>query len=126
MSRKDYWYEKEQLKIEIQQMGEDLCIHFYGGDRGHIGSVAMAEPRPSLTGSGKISATVSVYTYAGHKDDILASTIAREVSAKLNRKCVVAVGIHYDHFTPDHLTAVNEITEKIPIMAEETYGALPA
>lgn len=50
MSRKDYWYEKEQLKIEMQQMGEDLCIHFYGGDRGHIGSVAMAEPRPSLTG----------------------------------------------------------------------------
>lgn len=126
MSRKDYWYEKEQLKIQMQQMGEDLCILFYGGDRGHIGSVAMAEPRPSLTGSGEISSTVSVYTYSGHKDDLIASAIAREVAAKLNRKCVAAVGIHYDRFTPEHLAAVNEITEKIPIMAEEAYGTLPA
>ena len=124
MPQAEFRYEEEQLKIEIQRMGEDLCIRFYGGDRGHIGSIAMAEPRPSLTGSGQTSATVSVYTYSGHKDDIVASSVARQVAAELNRKCVVIVGIHYDHFTQDRLAAVNRIAAQIPVMAEEAYGAI--
>jgi len=76
-------------------LGDDLLIILSGGKE-HIGAVAMAEPRPSLDDPGKISATSSVYTYIGHKEDEMSKSFSERLSKELNRKVVVAAGMHWD------------------------------
>jgi len=74
------------LICTVRRMGDDCLVSLRGGDKAHIGSVAMAVPRPSLTGVGR-SATVSTLNRTGHKDDFLANPIAHEVAARMD--CVV-------------------------------------
>ena len=51
--------------------GDGLIVHLLGGTEPHVGSVALALPRSSLTGQGR-SATTSVLTVLNHQDDELA------------------------------------------------------
>jgi len=88
-------------------MGNDLCVVIAGGDAPHLGAVAVAQARPSLQDASKLSATTSVITLLGHKDDAVARTVANTLAAKLNKNVVVCCGIHVDHITRDELEAVD-------------------
>lgn len=96
-------YDLEACAVRI---GVDLLVYIWGGDRPHIGSVAAAQPRPSLKDAAVTSATASVLTYAGHKDDIIAKFAAEAVAAALAVNVVVTVGIHWDALDEAHITAV--------------------
>jgi hypothetical protein len=61
------------LTMSAISMGEDLCVALYGGDRPHIGAVAISQPRPSLADPAVASATTSVVAVLGHKEDMLAA-----------------------------------------------------
>ena len=93
------------LICSVQRMGNDCLVALRGGDQAHIGSVAMAVPRPSLTGVGR-SATVSTLNRTGHKDDFLANPIAHEVSARLDCVVTCAAGVHVDDATPEQIAAI--------------------
>jgi gallate decarboxylase subunit D len=88
-------------------MGNDLCVVIAGGDAPHLGAVAVAQARPSLQDASKRSATTSVITLLGHKDDSVARTVANTLAAKLNKNVVVCCGIHVDRITRDELEAVD-------------------
>ncbi len=94
-------------------MGDDLCIIITGGDRPHLGAVALAQARPSLEDSSRVSASTSVLTVAGHKEDLLARNAAQCVAAGLNRTVVVCCGIHVDAITPDELQFVEDAIERL-------------
>ena len=79
----------------ITPMGPDYTIAIQGGSHPHIGSVVMAIPRPSLSGSG-ISATASTLNHIGHKDDVIATDVAKEIASRLNTVVVCSCGIHFD------------------------------
>jgi hypothetical protein len=83
----------------------------------HIGAVAMAQPRPSLADPRKAGATSSVYTYVGHKEDVIAKTMAEKLTKVLNRKVVVVAGIHWDNLRDEEIEILvnmcNEITEEV-------------
>ncbi|MCB2229033.1 MAG: hypothetical protein KQH53_20325 [Desulfarculaceae bacterium] len=84
------------LEASAVWIGPDLLVYVWGGEAPHIGSVAMATPRPSLADPARASSTASVFTYVGHKEDALAKGMAERLSAALEAKVVVTAGIHWD------------------------------
>ena len=104
------WTTKTQgdypLEAAIRLIGEDLLIAVWGGTQPHIGAVGIAHPRPSLKDPEQTSATASVYTVIGHKEDAVAQMMAVKIAAALNRMVVLTAGIHWDNLTPE---AIKEI-----------------
>jgi len=89
------------LRLRWLRMGDDLCLTLSGGEQEHIGAVAAAQPRPSLADPARTSATASVITLPGHKEDMLARELSLKVAGALNVVVCVACGIHVSHPTPD-------------------------
>ncbi len=98
-------------------IGADVLVYIWGGERPHIGAVAASQPRPSLADPSKISATASVLTYPGHKEDEVVKPVAEALSAACNTNVVVTAGIHWDDLSPSDIDTIRarigEITEKL-------------
>jgi len=94
------------LRLRWLRMGEDICLALSGGDQEHIGAVAMAQPRPSLADPAQTSATASLITLPGHKEDMLARELALQVAGTLNVAVCVICGIHIHHPASDMLEEV--------------------
>jgi len=113
--------EAYRLEASVKEIGRDLLIAIWGGEKPHIGAVAVAQPRPSLKDESVVSATASVFCYLGHKDDIIAKEAAEKLSATLNTNVTVTAGVHWDDIDEAGIKAiiansqelVNLIIEKI-------------
>ncbi len=103
------------VQAEALCFGTDVLVCLWGGERPHIGAVAAAAARPSLADPTKSSATASVLTYPGHKEDVVVKMVAEALSARLATNVVVTAGIHWDHLPPEGIAAITdrcrEITE---------------
>ena len=102
-----------ELRLVCVAMGRDLSVTLDGGDRPHIGAVAVAQPRPSHRGGGRISATTSVIALLGHLEDELARSTAHRLASGLDATVSVACGIHLDQAGPDDLREVRELAEEL-------------
>ena len=91
------------LNIDIQKIGRDYNILVSGGELPHIGCTVLAVPRPSLDGSGRLSATASVINLTGHKDEAICRYLAEYVSAHTNSTTVCTGGIHVDGITKEQI-----------------------
>jgi gallate decarboxylase subunit D len=109
ISEKDGGFE---VNAFINILGVDILIVLSGGKE-HIGAIAIAEPRPSLDDPKKISATGSVYTYIGHKEDVLSKSMSERLSKELNRKIVVVAGMHWDKLTSSNIKLITGICDKL-------------
>ncbi len=87
-------------------VGDGVAILVWGGTQPHIGSVVIAQPRPSLTSKLKRSATSSVVNCLGHKDEAVARGIAEQTAARYEKTVVVTAGIHIDRMTRKDLAAI--------------------
>ena len=86
------------LEASVKLIGQDLLIAIWGGEKPHIGAVAVAQPRPSLKDPNVTSATASsVFCFIGHKEDELAKAASEILAAALNTQVVVTAGIHWDN-----------------------------
>lgn len=92
---------------EVISSGDDCTIVIKGGSAPHIGSVCLAVPRPSLTGSGT-SATVSVLNRTGHMDDSIACAVAKHVAATRNCAVACACGIHIDNASAEAIAHIQQ------------------
>ncbi len=116
---------KGRLEVFAHTMmvGDDVLVVVTGG-RAHIGALAIAQPRPSLKTPKKISATSSVFTRLGHKEDVVAKSMSEKLSRDLNRVVVVAAGIHWDKLKPNEIELILEmcdaLTKKIVVEAAKT------
>ena len=102
-----------RLEASVQEIGNDLLVAIWGGDKPHIGAVTVAQPRPSLKDSSVLSATASVFCYVGHKDDVIAKESAEKLSAALNRNVTVTVGIHWDNIDEAGIKTVVENSQEL-------------
>ena len=88
-----------------------------GGGRDHIVAVGLAVSRPSLRVQCLMSATSSILTMLGHKDDELAKYVSKKVAAATERNIVAIAGVHYDDLAMADLLIIRELwislTEKI-------------
>jgi len=84
----------------------------------HIGAVAVAVPRKSLTGDGSDSASASVICITGHKEDEIARQIALRLSSAWQCVVTVSAGVHIDDATKDDIVLLyanmQELSEKLP------------
>jgi hypothetical protein len=94
------------IESEAIRIGPDVLVYLWGGERPHIGSVAAAQPRPSLEDPARISATASVITFPGHKEDVLVKEAAEQIAAELDTHVVVTAGIHWDDLTADDIATI--------------------
>lgn len=89
------------LEASIRLIGQDLLVAIWGGEKPHIGAVAVAQPRPSLKDPEVMSATASVICLPGHKEDELAKAASEILAAALNTQVVVTAGIHWENISEE-------------------------
>jgi len=94
------------LEASVRKIGENFLVAIWGGERPHIGAVAVAQPRPSLKDPDRISSTASVFCLLGHKEDDLAKAVAEILAAALNTTVVVTAGMHWDGLDADGIALV--------------------
>jgi len=98
-----------RLTAEAVRIGPDLLVSLWGGQQPHIGAVAAAAPRPSLADPARTSATASVLTYPGHKEDGVAKAAAERLAAGLETRVVVTAGMHWEGLRPEEIARVEEL-----------------
>jgi hypothetical protein len=100
------------VSARILPLGADMLVVLTGG-RAHIGAVAIAQPRPSISDARMISSTSSVFTRVGHKEDIVAKAMSEELSRALNRVVAVVAGLHWDGMKAAEIGLVVEMCGRI-------------
>lgn len=106
---------KIEISLSATLLGKDILISLTGGEK-HIGAVAVAEPRPSLASPDKTSATASVITLLGHKEDSIARETALIIASKFKVVTTVVCGIHLDKASPDD---IKEICAKVSKLVDD-------
>ncbi len=101
------------VQADFSLLGDDLVVLIYGGEKPHVGAVAVGISRPSLENPEAVSATTSVFTFTGHKEDELARKMAHTLASDLQRNVVVTVGIHVDKITPHGIADIKKNCDKI-------------
>jgi hypothetical protein len=106
---------KGRFKIHgfVQEMGQDILVSIWGGNRPHIGAIGMAIPRPSLKDPNKWSATSSNFTFVGHKEDLLVKKISEKIASHLRRNVVVIAGVHWDDTTSKEIKMIENLIQKM-------------
>ena len=94
------------LSASVRLIGEDVLVAIWGGEKPHIGAVAVAQPRPSLRDPDVTSSSASVICMVGHKEDELAKATAEILAATLKTQVVVTAGIHWDNLAPEGIQHV--------------------
>ena len=85
------------LTASVIKVGQDAVVVIWGGERPHVGAVALAQSRKSLKDPDKISATASVLCLVGHKEDVVVKIASERLAAIADRPVAVAAGIHWDN-----------------------------
>ena len=101
------------VEARAVRIGADILVYIWGGDRPHIGAVAAAQPRPSLADENRTSATCSVLTYLGHKEDEVVKMVSEHLSAALDTHVVVTAGIHWDELKQNEIGVIGSRIEEI-------------
>jgi hypothetical protein len=106
---------KGKFTIEgyVQEIGSDILVSVWGGTRPHIGAVGIAIPRPSLKDPGKWSATSSIFTFLGHKEDSLVKQISERLATRLRKNVVVTAGLHWNSINPGEIKIIENLTEAL-------------
>ncbi len=112
--------EKVNYEAHITRMDRGVVVAIGGGES-HIGTLILAEPRPSLTGDGSMSATSSVLNRIGHLDEGPLRKNAEMLAARLNQPVVVTGGIHLETIEKD---TINEVFNDCKIFFEEILQIL--
>ncbi|GAG80591.1 unnamed protein product [marine sediment metagenome] len=108
-----------EVFAQVNELGDDLLVILYGGPRPHIGAIGIVQPRFSLKDPETIGGTSSVFTFLGHKEDVVAKEMSEELASKLNGKVVVVARMHWEGLQGEGIDEAiglcQRLTEKILI-----------
>ncbi len=104
---------KYKIFCEIKQIGEDLLLLVYGGEKPHAGSVCIAQPRESLKNKSKTSCTSSVFNFLGHKDEAIARMFAERICRKTGKKVIALAGVHVKNASYEEINVILENARKL-------------
>lgn len=103
-------FKEQHIKCRIIQMGDDLNVTIEGGDIPHIGAVALGIAVDMPHEISKKTASVSLLTVPGHKEDDVVLKCARRLVKELGVTVVVTCGIHIKNIT------FNEINDLVTLI----------
>ena len=98
--------EKNDVSCTLQIIGKDVLVSVFGGERPHIGAVAIAHPRQNLRIGQKNTASSSVICMQDHKEDLLAKKMSEVLSTQLNATVVLAAGMHWSKISKEEIIIV--------------------
>jgi hypothetical protein len=102
-----YFDKVEDGKYTLQSVSvrtqDGIQVYLGGGEKTHIGSVAISEPRESLKKDGSRGCTTSVLNRIAHKDDALAVPLAEALCLAANQVVVVTAGAHVENARPEEI-----------------------
>lgn len=104
---------KYVMEAVIAICGPDISVCICGGTHYHIGASALGIPRESLRDKAKPSASVSVLTAVGHKEDELSKHAAHHLATEFGCRVSVSAGVHIDNATPDDIQLLWANYEKL-------------
>ena len=92
-------------KVEITAIlcGPDINVCILGGTHPHLGASALGLPRASLKDPNIRSASVSVLTVTGHKEDELVRDAAARITSAYGCISSVQAGLHIDNAATDDI-----------------------
>jgi len=102
-----------EVLAKVFELGPDCLVMLWGGTRPHVGAIGMAQVRPSLRDPNKSAASSSVFTFVGHKEDMVAKMMSEELAKKLGRNTVVVAGIHWDSLTDAEIKIITRLSQSI-------------
>lgn len=102
-----------RIVCNVHFVGDDLIIALAGGEKHHIGAIAVGIPRASLSDKNKLSSDTSIITIPYHKDDLIARRWASYFSKCLGVVVTVTVGIHIDNATDKELKILVENVDSL-------------
>jgi len=109
------------LTASVMKVGQDFVVVIWGGERHHIGAVALAQSRQSLKDPQMKSATASVLSILGHKEDAVVKSVSERLAAVADRPVVVTAGMHWNKLEQSDL---NKILENVEILIQMIEGYL--
>jgi hypothetical protein len=103
---------RHTIYLDAKEIGKDILVAIYGGDEYHIGGVAAAYPTESHYRDA-VTISVNTLTLPGHKDYVVANTVAEKISKALEVPTVVTVGIHYDKATSEEIKEIVSVVDAL-------------
>ena len=86
-----------QVKMLVTITSDGLVAQVFGGNKTHIGAVALSTPRPGLADPGRTSCSTIVVPLLGHKDDEIAKPVAEVIAKAWGSPVLAVVGIHVEN-----------------------------
>ncbi len=102
---------KHRVCVEEKKTYEGIILLVFGG-KSHIGSVVLAEPRPSRTGRGA-SCTSHVLNRFGHKDEVVARMFAEGVCKARCEPVLCVCGIHLDNASKSDISKLEKNAKEL-------------
>lgn len=105
------------VEVLIAKCGNDLNVTIGGGEKYHIGAVAVAVPRLEYKNGSKRTASTSLICVQGHREDELTYRAAKYLATALDCTVTVTIGVHIDNITQyefsEILNNVDKLLDKI-------------
>jgi gallate decarboxylase subunit D len=98
---------RSEVKLKADPLGNDLVVYLFN-QGAHIGAVAMGEYDP-VHGS----ASVSLITRLGHKEDVIAQRAAYRISKSMRKTVCVVAGIHLDEASSAEIKLLVRNTSRV-------------
>jgi hypothetical protein len=95
-----------EVSLDTYEMGNDIVLILKGGEKHHIGAVAMAIPY-------KETASTSLISAYGHKDGEIAKPLAEKIAKKLKKTIVLVAGLHIDNATKEDIQRLIEKSNQV-------------
>jgi hypothetical protein len=123
---KVFTHEDEPYRVQISafSVGNDLVVIVSGGEKPHVGAVAVSIPRLSLANSEIVSSSTSVFTLVGHKEDDLAKAMAGKIAAALEKNVVLTAGIHVGNIPLDGIKKIQASCENVLEQLLRSYAVV--
>jgi hypothetical protein len=101
------------VTARILRAGDDLQLYIGGGERPHIGGVAVSLPHGSLDDVSTPSCTTSVFNLRGHRDGEVAKMFADAFCRAFGRTVCASSGIHVNGANEADIERLMEVCESL-------------
>lgn len=115
-----------ELEAVCVGCGPDLVVVVGGGERYHVGAVALGLSLPSLKDPARRTSSGYLVPVPGHKEEDLAREGSLRLSRALARNVVVTVGIHDDAITKERAQQYVDAFGRLVVSIERAYLEPPA
>lgn len=91
------------LEVVLIDTSDGIMLYFGGGEKPHIGTVIISQPRPGMKDINTVSCTTSVINRLSHKDDSIIIPVAEAICKKTNTMVVASGGVHIDNASEEDI-----------------------